>query len=164
MKFLLYISLFIVVLGNSQLGYTQSLQRSSINAFGSVIKHQGVSLSQSLGQSSIVGNSIQQETIVKQGFQQSYLLKECTKNKPKHELTIYPNPTNGTIQFHTTIEKNTEVTYKIINSLGAICQKGSFTIHTGNKLQLDQQLAEGTYILLITFRKNIIHEHLILKK
>ncbi|GEM_PF-5286696 len=162
MKFLLHIFLLIVVLGNCDIGLTQSIRRSSLNAFGSVMRHQGVSLSQSVGQSSIVGTSIQQETVVKQGFQQSNLL--IGRSNAQHDLTIYPNPTTGTIQFLTTIERNTDVTYKIINSLGAICQEGSFTLYPGNKLQLNQQLTKGTYTLQISFKNTIIHEHLILTK
>lgn len=162
MKFLLHTFLFVVVLSNCNIGLTQNIRRSSLNAFGSVMTHQGVSLSQSVGQSSIVGTSTQQETILKQGFQQSNLL--IGRSNAQHDLTIYPNPTTGTVQFRTTIERNTDVTYKIINSLGAICQEGSFTLYPGNKLQLDQQLTKGTYILLVTFRNTIIHEHLILTK
>lgn len=162
MKHLLQFILLLAVSVFYQNAFTQHIQRSSMNAFGSVMTQPGLKLSQSVGQSSIVGTSSKPQSFLQQGFQQSGLLAD--RSDASHEFTIYPNPTAGKIQFLTTIKRNTDVSYKVINSLGAICQEGNFTLHPDKKLQLNHDLKTGTYILQIAFNDVVIHEHLILTK
>ena len=78
-------------------GYAQSVVRSNVGSAGSsqtiISNKSSYFISQSIGQSSVIGTS----GVIRQGFQQpptSFIIRESgTKNE--YHATIYPNPFSG---------------------------------------------------------------------
>jgi hypothetical protein len=105
-----------------QIGFSQTITRSSIGSFGSSVSNDGITIQQTLGQPSLVTNEINEEgTGLRQGFQQPiYFIEE------QNELNVrlYPNPNQGEFSF--IVEEDTEIKlqYQLFDQQGKLIFQG----------------------------------------
>ena len=106
-----------------QIGYSQTITRSSIGTFGSTTNNDGITIQQSVGQPSLVNNEINEEgTGLRQGFQQPIYF-EIESNELN--ATLYPNPNNGQFSFQAELEESVSYTYELYDQNGKLLEKNT---------------------------------------
>lgn len=128
--------------------YGQTISRQTIDAQGvSAVISNGVFISQSIGQQSVIGN-YKGDVNLNQGFQQSQWNRLISSNPPKLISTlIYPNPFLSTIYFQFSEPVLQPIAIAIFDVTGKLVH--ATTESTLNSiLQLDlQNLAVGVYFV-----------------
>lgn len=128
--------------------YGQSISRQTIASQGaSTVLSNGIFISQSIGQQSVIGN-YKGDVNLNQGFQQSQWNRLISSNPPKLISTlIYPNPFLSTIYFQFSEPVLQPIAVAIFDVTGKL-------VHATTKsalnsiLQLDlQNLAVGVYFV-----------------
>ncbi|MEW4922980.1 T9SS type A sorting domain-containing protein [Algibacter sp. 2305UL17-15] len=105
-------------------------------------------VSQSIGQSSVIGTSSRNGYYLRQGFQQPHKRIKIVKNSINNSLnaTVYPNPFGDeiAIAFNETIEK--ELTVLVYDVSGKLIYTRAFS--PAKHIQLDlKHLSSGSYLL-----------------
>jgi hypothetical protein len=154
----------IVILGISEAQAQVSIKRSTISCFGpSTTTYENFSLQQTAGQSSIVSTwqSSDADIFLRQGFIQppiSILIPAPITVKSFH---LFPNPTNGEINFMVDLNGNSKsFYYEIKNMLGQNINTGKGESKLTHKVDLSD-VAEGMYFLSI---RSINNEKLTTRK
>ncbi|MDA3891460.1 MAG: T9SS type A sorting domain-containing protein [Salinivirgaceae bacterium] len=142
--------------------FAQKIIRQSINPFGSSFSNSDISISQTAGQSSIVGNSFLGDgKAIRQGFQQPKISTR-TLYHSELELTIsvYPNPFQET--FYLELDgQDISVLFNLSNALGQVVF--SSNLITNKEYSFNQSnLSPGIYFISIYNMNN--HSRLITKK
>jgi hypothetical protein len=156
MKYIFPLLVFITSFSFGQI----HVQRSSINSFGKVIKKENLRLSQSAGQSSVIGYLESKKSGVRQGFQQPI---SNTQIQNTITVNLYPNPNNG--QFTLQSDKSIEgpITIELMDSQGRICYNSTYPSGRVFSIKILQRLENGLYSLkvsnnrLLTTTKLVIH-------
>ena len=143
-----------------QIGFSQTITRSSIGSFGSSVSNDGITIQQTLGQPSLVTNEINEEgTGLRQGFQQPiYFIEE------QNELNVrlYPNPNQGDFSF--IVEEDTEIKlqYQLFDQQGKLIFQGKTDSNFLTPISI-QQPSPGMYHLKVSdgtknssFKVNVI--------
>ena len=134
---------------------SQILHHQSINSQGSSIKlSNGLFVSQTIGQQSVIGTKINSNFVVQQGFQQylkgTYIFKDFDSNLA-NQVYLYPNPVTSVlnIQFYKDIVD--KVTVSIFNMNGKLVFKRANNLLLNNLLTLDSIgiLSSGVYVVII---------------
>jgi hypothetical protein len=143
-----------------QIGFSQTITRSSIGSFGSSVSNDGITIQQTLGQPSLVTNEINEEgTGLRQGFQQPiYFIEEQNELKVK----LYPNPNQGEFSF--IVEEDTEIKlqYQLFDQQGKLIFQGQTEANLLTPVSI-QQPSPGMYHLKVSdgtknssFKVNVI--------
>ena len=133
---------------------SQEIQRSSINSSGSSVSSNNLYLSQSIGQSSVVGTKSSDQTAIRQGFQQPVTLSNGKVSK-NIQLTIYPNPNHGTFYLTTNLERNEEYKFIIYDLNGKLITSGDGVGGIENKIELHDTTQAGSYYLTLTTEEGL---------
>lgn len=106
-----------------QIGFSQTITRSSIGSFGSSVSNDGITIQQTLGQPSIVTNEINEEgTGLRQGFQQPIYF-EVESNELN--ATLFPNPNNGQFSFQAELEESVSYSYELYDQSGKLLEQNT---------------------------------------
>jgi hypothetical protein len=106
-----------------QIGFSQTITRSSIGSFGSSVSNDGITIQQTLGQPSLVTNEINEEgTGLRQGFQQPIYF-EVESNELN--ATLFPNPNNGQFSFQAELEESVSYAYELYDQNGKLLERNT---------------------------------------
>lgn len=137
------------------LGYNvkaQSINRSSINSFGSVVTNGGLKLSQSVGQSSAVQTKSNNTVQLRQGFQQPINLSYYNSGNSLN-INVYPNPTQDNFNISFDNDRQSSFSYYLYDSQGRICQ---FEEENKSKnIQLKNNLNSGVYTIRVIVENKV---------
>jgi hypothetical protein len=128
--------------------YGQTISRQTIASQGtSKVLSNGIFISQSVGQQSVIGN-YKGDVNLNQGFQQSQWNRLLSSNPPKLISTlIYPNPFLSTIHFQFSQPVLQPIAVAIFDVTGKLVYRTTKSI-SNSILQLDlQNLAVGVYFV-----------------
>lgn len=127
--------------------YSQSLARSSLNAFGNSVTKNGIHLSQTVGQSGNTSVITGENALYRQGFQQPVSHRQKSNNK-NLAFTLFPNPTKGifSIQFDERVTGS--LTYGIFDSQGKLIDENK--INAQISIEFNYALAPGMYTLRVS--------------
>lgn len=107
---------------------SQQLHHATIASQGGTFKsNSGVYISQSIGQNSIIGTSVTDNSINFQGFQQNMGMFNIKNNIPLHYTTAYPNPFSDIVYFKFSQAIKDRVQIQVFDPVGKlVLQKQSF--------------------------------------
>jgi hypothetical protein len=138
----------------SSLVFSQNVQRSSLGSSGDtkevVIKNKHYYISQSVGQSSVIGTFTNGSKTIRQGFQQPLIKVEYISSLDNHlNASVYPNPvsTYVTILFNETLKTSTDIL--IYDTTGKLVYNKSQEPTDSFKVDMSY-LASGVYLLNLT--------------
>lgn len=143
-----YSLLIIVVFFSSRDSFAQEIKRSSINSAGNTTSNSGIHLSQTIGQPSVFQKTSNEETELRQGFQQAIVLKGKNDSKTIH-LVIYPNPNNGSFQLNTDLPRDYIFSFVIYDQNGKLLTDGNGVGGVEQLVTLPNQTESGNYHLHI---------------
>lgn len=142
--------------------YGQVVQRQTISAQGGVYNANGLVFSQSIGQLSVIGTSINPNITFQQGFQQSLLaIVNNTISVPDFSVTIYPNPVSDSFTITVTNAPEIPLTIKIINLLGQQLYQGELASFQTQKTIPFGSYPNGTYIVQLYSVNQIVTKKII---
>lgn len=114
-------------------------------------------ISQSIGQSSIIGTGIKNGRVVRQGFQQPlYQIRQGIQSIGKLNATIYPNPSQRWLNILFAEELSTEISLALYDNMGRLIIEETYDATA--LIQLDiANVNNGIYMLKATSgRKQLI--------
>lgn len=123
----------------------QKLIRTSINSFGGITNNDNLKLSQTAGQSSVVGSVHSENTKLRQGFQQPITNTILVSNSLN--IKVFPNPTQDELNIIIENNRNNNFSYYLTDSQGRICQ--SEKNYKSSSIQLSNHLSPGVYTIRI---------------
>ena len=130
--------------------FSQQLSRWNVNSMGFSVKANNVYLAQTIGQSSIVGNTYKNEIQLRQGFQQPFQFNTITNNESDDlNFRIYPNPNNGLFQIEPLFNNRLPYSISIYNQLGQLVRIENTNI--GLKKYNLKELEPGSYLIVIDY-------------
>lgn len=152
------------VLSNQSKSY--KLLRSNIGIAGSsktiATSNGNYKISQSIGQSSVIGTNYNKGYYLRQGYQQPSSNIEIIKEYNSHNLkaTIYPNPfeKSVSISFNETIDS--ELSFLIYDISGKVIYSRKFNASQYIELNLSN-ISQGTYLLKVLSKNKIFNTKLI---
>jgi hypothetical protein len=151
MKNLYPLLIFLFVVSN--LCQSQVLHREMLSASGTTSKSSnGYTVTQTIGQSSIIGNYSSAPFTVSQGFQQSNWARLIFQNENQlsSDIKFFPNPVIDNINFVFTISDMKNLNLLLFDPLGRKIYN-EFANASGNKITYNlQRLPAGTYLALLT--------------
>ena len=159
MKAILTFLIFIAPL----LGYSQ-LHHQMISSQGSTsTTSEGIVVTQSIGQQSIIGNSEVAGLVYGQGFQQSIWTRLINSNDQNFMAEYYPNPFFDQVTFRFTNTSDEIITIDIFDVAGKqVYSKRKNVIEDKLILQLGS-LSGGAYLVRLYNEKKIFYTKLIKK-
>lgn len=98
-------------------------------------------------------------------FDLNYITEVSEKNdRPKNEITIFPNPTNGVFTICSKAQLNEELEINIVDYLGRLVKKEAFTAQSSdNCYEVDiQNLPAGTYFVNLSTSEQHLSAKIIL--
>lgn len=141
-----------IVLGFSFNLKAQLLIRYNINSIGQSVKSNNIYLSQSIGQSSIIGITQNSEIQLRQGFQQPFQYNYIiNKNGDDLNFRIYPNPNNGEFNIEPLFISRISYSISIYNQLGQLVKVENDII--GFKKFHFQEMKPGSYLIEINYNQ-----------
>ena len=150
MKTLYPLLFFLFVVSN--LCQSQVLHREMLSASGTTSKSSnGYTVTQTVGQASIIGNYSSAPFIVSQGFQQSNWARLILQNEIQlaSDIKFFPNPIIDNINFVFTISDMKNLNLLLFDTSGRKIFD-EFVNASGNKVKFSlQRLPAGTYLLLL---------------
>ena len=148
----LYPLLFILFVV-SNLCQSQVLHREMLSASGTTSKSSnGYTVTQTVGQASIIGNYSSAPFIVSQGFQQSNWARLILQNEIQlaSDIKFFPNPVIDNINFVFTISDMKNLNLLLFDTSGRKIFN-EFANASGNTIAFSlQRLPASTYLLLLT--------------
>ena len=151
MKTLYPLLFFLFVVSN--LCQSQVLHREMLSASGTTSKSSnGYTVTQTVGQASIIGNYSSAPFIVSQGFQQSNWARLILQNEIQlaSDIKFFPNPVIDNINFVFTISDMKNLNLLLFDTSGRKIFN-EFANASGNTIAFSlQRLPAGTYLLLLT--------------
>jgi hypothetical protein len=129
-------------------GYTQSVVRSNVGSGGSsqliITNKSSYFISQSIGQSSVIGTS----RVIRQGFQQppTLFIIEQSGSKNEYLASVYPNPFSHAISVAFEKEVTKDITISIHDINGRMVHHQNYSPAQLIKFSL-QDIANGSYII-----------------
>ena len=151
MKNLYPLLIFLFVVSN--LCQSQVLHREMLSASGTTSKSSnGYTVTQTIGQSSIIGNYSSAPFMVSQGFQQSNWAHLIFQNEIQlaSDIKFFPNPIIDNINFVLTISDMENLNLLLFDTLGRKIFN-EFANASGNTITYNlQRLPAGTYLVLLT--------------
>jgi hypothetical protein len=154
---------YYLFLGTLSITYGQQLNRQMLAAQGSsfAIKD-GIQVSQSVGQLSVIGNSVQDRLTVQQGFQQSLVRKNLVFNETKAiSASVYPNPFSNVFSVGFSQPINEELTVTLYNILGELLHKEFIKSPQNIMTFYFDYLPSGTYVLQIQSKNHFFSKKII---
>lgn len=139
-----------------QLGWSQQLHHQTIAAQGANLKiNQNLRISQSIGQTSVIGNYKAGSIFVGQGYIQS----KTTKGKSaivedKASVVVYPNPVIDRVTFQFSSLVNTTVTLHLFDARGRLVYKTEDEVLQGTVTIDLSPIAQGVYFAKLETSKN----------
>ena len=137
----------------SNLCQSQVLHREMLSASGTTSKSSnGYTVTQTIGQSSIIGNYSSAPFMVSQGFQQSNWAHLIFQNEIQltSDIFFFPNPVIDNINFVFTIPDIKNLNLLLFDTLGRKIFN-EFANASGNTITYNlQRLPAGTYLVLLT--------------
>ena len=146
-KFLLAFLSFYLLFGFS---CQAQVQRDCFTTSGSVSSGSasGLTVQQSIGQGSVIGNFSSAKLTLRQGFLQPAVQVYRSVEEDQTDMEVYPNPFTETVQVQFSKAKNGLVQIRIFSVDGALLQ--SFEKQKDGIMWLDlSRLAQGLYILQV---------------
>ncbi len=125
----------------------QSIQRQTLSSAGNTLEKNQLYLSQSIGQPSLVGNGINQTTIVRQGFQQPIDISGFSQESI--EIVIYPNPSHLVCYYKTNLPRNSQFKMTLLDASGRKIVEQSVHNEIENSLELPKEIQGGLYHMKI---------------
>ena len=151
MKNLYPLLIFLFVVSN--LCQSQVLHREMLSASGTTSKSSnGYTVTQTVGQASIIGNYSSAPFIVSQGFQQRNWARLILQNEIQlaSDIKFFPNPVIDNINFVFTISDMKNLNLLLFDTSGRKIFN-EFANASGNTITFSlQRLPAGTYLLLLT--------------
>ena len=144
------------------LGFSQ-LHHQMISSQGSTNITEGIVVTQTIGQQSIIGNSEVAGLAFGQGFQQSIWTRLINSNDQNFMAEYYPNPFFDQVTFRFTNMSDEIITIDIFDVAGKqVYSKRKNVIEDKLILQLDN-LSDGSYLVRLYNEKKIFYTKLIKK-
>lgn len=140
-----YLFCILLLIGTTNLCYTQKIIRSNINSLGNSTNY---SISQSVGQSALSQNLFFEDCYYSSGFQQGAKTKRLNN---QIQFEVYPNPTTDYFTIHSnSLEK---FTFQIRDQTGKIILANNEENFKSTSVQLPN-FAPGLYYLLVFSENN----------
>lgn len=143
--------LTILFLTNSLFVFAQNVQRSSLGMSGAsnelVSNNTAYYISQSVGQNSLIGTFANQETTIRQGFQQPFIASKIIVSEL--DANIFPNPTEGSINIVLSDSRESTLFLLLYDSFGRLLSNKSIDYKTSYKMDM-YSLSSGVYILKLS--------------
>ena len=144
------------------LGFSQ-LHHQMISSQGSTNITEGIVVTQTIGQQSIIGNSEVAGLAFGQGFQQSIWTRLINSNDQNFMAEYYPNPFFDQVTFRFTNMSDEIITIDIFDVAGKqVYSKRKNVIEDKLILQLGN-LSDGSYLVRLYNEKKIFYTKLIKK-
>jgi hypothetical protein len=127
--------------------YAQSIKRQTFASFGSsTTVNSNVYISQSIGQSSIIGLAVKSNVVVQQGYQQSIFAvpADYVPYEKPVIVSTYPNPFVDEINLKVNTATNELVTVTITDMNGKIIHKKAYNnLNDGVSIKLDNLIPQS---------------------
>lgn len=171
MKTLIQIVFFIsfVFVAQAQNSKSYTLIRSNLGASGSskvVNTNRGKYIvSQSIGQSSVIGTSFNNGYYLRQGYQQPLnKIKVDNEGFSNNDLTatVYPNPFNETLTVSFNEEMNKEISVLVFDITGKLIYNQKFSPSQRIELNLNN-ISSGSYLLKVLSNNKLLNTKIIKK-
>lgn len=135
--------------------FSQTLIRSSIGSFGNSVAQNGISIQQTMGQSTAPGTVTIVGTDLRQGFIQPPLGNANNKLSDNSQINLWPNPTQGAFTFSVSGPQSTFFSYSIYSVSGSLIRGGTGTFNTPVNIT-ETNIAQGFYFLNISIGSNLV--------
>jgi hypothetical protein len=143
-------------------GYSQAVQRQTVSAQGGVYTSNGLVISQSIGQLSVIGTSTSTRFTFQQGFQQSLAaMVSNTISVPDFAVTIYPNPVVDSFTISVANAPDETLSIKITNLLGQVLYQGQLPSFQSQKTIPFGSFPNGTYLVQLFSGNQIVIKKII---
>lgn len=131
--------------------YSQIMHHQMIaSVVSSKVTINGLSVHQSVGQMSMIGNYVSSNFIVQQGFQQSRKFIQASPTPIRNLITttVFPNPVRDYVNFQFSEPLQGNITIVLFDMSGRLIlnQNSNKTVHTLITLESLSSLPEGQYI------------------
>ena len=131
--------------------FSQQIVRWNINILGNSNTETGEHYSHSVGQSSIVGLSSNENYSLRQGFQQPIeIFPKPTDFFPNQKFKVYPNPNNGVFYIEPPFLERELYSIKLYNQLGQLVVFEDQLL--GIKHFKYSNLPPGSYLLEVNYK------------
>jgi|TARA_B110000967_G_scaffold199591_1_gene234180 hypothetical protein len=134
----------------SGLTFSQELHHQMLSSQGSnSITDNGIIVTQTIGQQSVIGNYDNQYFKIGQGFQQakqanwSRIILEQTI--PEFEVSIYPNPFNNIVNIQHNSDQ--DININVFNPAGTLVHKSLINVTSPNQSVNLEELPSGVYLV-----------------
>ncbi len=151
----IYLAFFLMV----HVTFSQGIQRSTLSAAGSSVRVNNGStsyfISQSIGQSSVIGTYSNNGHTILQGFQQPiYALKGKGVHPHRLNATAFPNPVENVLKIRIAERSKENVKVLLIDNTGrVVIDRAEVVLET---IDLDlSEVVPGAYILKVVKDKKI---------
>ena len=128
--------------------FGQILERSLLSTAGSSVQNGSLILSYSFGEM-ISGTATAGALIATQGFQQTYDVDIGIAEIPEMQVTVFPNPTTGLIQFTWSEVSDLNFDLEVIDPLGRLVFNDRISADSPYQLNLSDN-ANGAYMIQLT--------------
>lgn len=122
---------------------------------------QGVVVSQSVGQQSVIGGHSSNNVVLSQGFQQKNWALLIDSNTETFQPTLYPNPFRAGITLSFRTEINSPVTLALYNIAGIKAYTTTFTPGGASAYVAISKIPSATYMAKITYEEHTYYQYLI---
>lgn len=127
----------------------QEIKRSTVSSTGTTVQSDDIKISQTVGQGSMHTIISADGVALRQGFQQPFTLRSGVSNR-EITITIFPNPNNGVFNFATSLGRDENFTYRILDANGKHIQSGSGEGHNLQVIRMPGETSAGTYLMHIS--------------
>lgn len=145
-----------------------SIMRSNFGASGSshtiVTKKGTYSVSQSIGQTSVIGTHSNKGYYLRQGYQQPLSGIKVSPSLKNNDLsaTVYPNPFEQSVSIMFSQSMKNNISVLVFNLTGKLVYSEEYNPSQRIQIHFDD-LSSGTYLLKVVSNKKLFHSKLIKK-
>jgi len=153
---------------NSTESSSYSILRSNLGASGSshtiVTKNGAYSVSQSIGQTSVIGTYSNNGYYLRQGYQQPLSKIKVSPLSQNNDLsaTVYPNPFEQSVSIAFAQNMKKEISVLVFNLNGKLIYSKEYKSSQRIQIHFDD-LSSGTYLLKVLSNNKLFHSKLIKK-